>query len=96
MMFVTLELTDTQEKNIDMAYAREIVTRWQVLLSTGGVKVNVAVTPDEANKKGKTAIFTQEDGKILDTKEFVLDQPECDEFKWNNKVHMIVRRFNDT
>lgn len=58
--------------------AEEVGKRWQALMQTAGISTNLyAISADDL-------LFTDDNGVILKVREFVLDQPEIEKFRWKD------------
>ena len=58
--------------------AEKIASRWRDLMATDGIQVQVYAIADNE------VLFTEDAGRILDVREFVLAQPEALKFRWKD------------
>ena len=82
---------DAKSKDMQMAFAtlkagtvatkeeaEKMGVRWRDMLLTDAIKVAVyAISESEL-------LFTEEEGRILDVRNFVLAQPEIEKFRWKD------------
>lgn len=74
MAFCTLHPDATANK----AESEKLGAKWQAILQTGGNRVNVYATSDHE------LLFTEEYGRILEVRDFLLAQPEVAKFRWKD------------
>lgn len=74
MSFATIKSSVTT----DPAEIQAIGERWQALLQTDGSKVKLYPIG------GQDLLFTEDDGRILEIRDFVLRQPELEKFRWKD------------
>ncbi|CAE7741442.1 unnamed protein product [Symbiodinium sp. KB8] len=90
MIFVTL-FPDT---HVDKKQTEALGTTWASMLKTGGI--HLSVYPMNANQ----LLLSQEDGRTLEVKEFLLSQPEVEKVRWKDKDwtpeehHLAKRKAN--
>lgn len=74
MAFATIKESVTK----DAKEIEEIGKRWQALLATNGVQVSLYPIG------GQDILFTEDAGRILEVRDFVLNQPELEKFRWKD------------
>merc|ERR1711871_484393 len=70
-----------------MGDAHALFGRWQELLKTGGVDIKGAATHEThhvTKEQYWQVIITQDDGKVMQAKEFLLEQPQVYNFRTND------------
>ena len=89
MSFVRLKSKDPSTGEvIDEYKARQIFGRWQEMLKTGGVDIKGAVTPEVDHRNGEKFmqyVLTQDDNKVFEARDFILEQPETYNFRTNDQ-----------
>lgn len=74
MAFATIKASVTT----DAAEIQKIGSRWQALLQTDGSKVKMYPIG------GQDLLFTEDDGRIMEIRDFALQQPELEKFRWKD------------
>ena len=89
MSFVRLKSKDPNTgQDIGEYEARQIFGRWQEMLKTGGVDIKGAVTPEVDHRTGEKFmqyVLTQDDNKVFEARDFILEQPETYNFRTNDR-----------
>ena len=75
MVFVTLYSTTHKNKK----ETEDLALRWATILRTDGLVLQVYTL------NTNSILFTQEDGRVIEAREFYLSQPETEKVRWKDK-----------